>query len=302
MTSYRTDGTVGEWAKEKLDILSRYLSAYTTILRKYGFQDYYYVDAFAGEGRSELRINKEHASGESLLSEAASFRVENSEEAEYIDGSPQVALEIAHPFKKYIFIEKDPKRVAKLSLLKANSELVERIEILEGDANVQLIDRLLNSGINWTKNRGVVLLDPFGLHVPWQTLEKLSKTEALEVIINFPVGMAIQRLLPRSGQFSEEQRSKLTQYFGSSEWEQLLYRASTDLFGEASLSKVSDSGDHLAKWYRTRLRDLFGFATLPRLITNRQGGHLYYLIHAGPNETGVKIANDVLMKSTKVVR
>jgi three-Cys-motif partner protein len=133
-------------------------------------------------------------------------------------------------------------------------------------------------------------------------LEKLTKTNALEVIINFPVGMAIQRLLPRSGKFSEEQRAKLTQYFGSAEWEPLLYHASTDLFGEASLNKVSDSGDRLAKWYRDRLKELFGFATLPRLITNRQGGHLYYLIHAGPNQTGVKIANDVLMKSTKAIR
>jgi len=122
------------------------------------------------------------------------------------------------------------------------------------------------------------------------------------VIVNLPVGMAIQRLLPRSGQFSDDQRKSLCDYFGSPDWEALLYHDATDLFGEKTRSKIESSGDRLAKWYRARLKELFGFSTMPRLITNNQGGHLYYLIHAGPNETGVKIANEVLMKSGKLVR
>lgn len=302
MTSYRTDGTVGEWAKEKLDILHRYLGAYTTILRKYGFDDYYYVDAFAGQGRSELRSDKSTDGSEDLLSKIAAFRTEDVAEAEYVNGSALVALDIEHPFKKYIFIERDSERVAKLREIGLASPLQSRIEILAGDANAELTKRLLESGIDWGRNRGVVLLDPFGLHVPWSTLELLARTKALEVIINFPVGMAIQRLLPRSGRFSEEQRLKLTEYFGSPEWEPLLYEDAKDLFGEVTRTKTANSGDQLAKWYRGRLRDLFGHAALPRLITNGQGGHLYYLLHAGPNATGVKIANEVLMRSAKLVR
>ncbi len=301
MTSYKTDGTVGEWAREKLDVLGRYLSAYTTILRKYGFQDYYYVDAFAGEGRSALRSEKE-ADNEPLLSQIAAFRREDPAEIEFIDGSPLVALGVRHSFKKYIFIEKNPKRLDKLRAIAANSPLRERIEIVAGDANDALKDRLLSSRINWTRNRGVVLLDPFGLQVPWSTIEMLARTAALEVIVNFPVGMAIQRLLPKSSQFSAQQRKRLTEYFGAPDWEALLYAESSDLFGGTVRTKVSDSGNRLAKWYRDRLRQAFGHATMPRLITNRQGGHLYYLLHAGPNETGVKIASDVLMKGGKLVR
>ena len=41
----------------------------------------------------------------------------------------------------------------------------------------------------------MVFLDPFGMQVPWSTIEALAKTKAMELIINFPLGMAIQRLL-----------------------------------------------------------------------------------------------------------
>ena len=42
----------GEWTQEKLDILHRYLDAYTTALKDQNFR-LIYVDAFAGEGYYE---------------------------------------------------------------------------------------------------------------------------------------------------------------------------------------------------------------------------------------------------------
>ena len=38
------------------------------------------------------------------------------------------------------------------------------------------------------------------------------------------------------------------------------------------------------------------------LITNTVGGPLYYLIHAGPNATGSKIASEVLERPAKARR
>ena len=46
---------VGPWAEDKLECLRRYLSAYTTILRKQRFKGYVYVDAFAGAGTAKIR-------------------------------------------------------------------------------------------------------------------------------------------------------------------------------------------------------------------------------------------------------
>ena len=77
----------------------------------------------------------------------------------------------------------------------------------------------------------MVFLDPFGMQVPWKTIADIGKTGIIEILINFPVGMAIQRLLKRTGQFSEKERGRLDDYFGTSEWYDLLYSTQEGLFG-----------------------------------------------------------------------
>jgi three-Cys-motif partner protein len=131
------------------------------------------------------------------------------------------------------------------------------------------------------------------MQVPWSTIEALGQTRAIEVFLNFPVGMAIQRLLRRSGQFTLKQRQKLDGYFGSPEWYGALYRAGPDLFGEQT-RKAEESGRALVNWYRKRLQAVFGHASKAALIRNTKGGHLYYLLLATPNQRGLKIANGVL--------
>lgn len=302
MTSYNTDGAVGPWAKEKLELLRRYLEAYTTILRTKNFQDFYYIDAFAGAGQAPLRKPNQIDDDQFLDLDIASYHLNDEGEISYVKGSPRIALELKHPFSKYIFVEKNPERAGELLKIAGNYKLAPCTEILNGDAGDAVKERLLSEKINWRRNRGVVFLDPFGLQVPWDIVQRIAETSALEVIVNFPVGMAIQRLLPKHGQFSKAQRKKLSSYFGSDEWETLLYKESIDLFGEQSRSKVDASGGKLAMWYRNRMKNAFGFASLPRLITNQQGSHLYYLIHAGPKEVGVNIANDVLFKGRPIIR
>ncbi len=173
--------------------------------------------------------------------------------------------------------------------------------IRQGDCNGYLLEKLVNnpkiSLDNW---RAVIFLDPFGMQVPWSTVEALGQTKGIEVFLNLPVGMAIQRLLLRSGQFTHKQREKLDAYFGSPEWYDLLYRLEPDLFGDASPVKVEESGQALVSWYRERLRKAFGYASNAALIRNTRGGHLYYLLLATPNRTGLKIANDILSGSETV--
>jgi len=85
------------------------------------------------------------------------------------------------------------------------------------------------------------------MQVPWSTIEQLAATKQVEVFINFPVGMAIQRLLPRSAQFTERQRSKLDDYFGDAGWYDQVYVSEAGLF-EAGVQKsvVSTSGQDSA--------------------------------------------------------
>lgn len=74
----------------------------------------------------------------------------------------------------------------------------------------------------------------------------------------------------------------------------VVYRKSQTLFGDDKEEKIEKSGVRLVNWYRNRLKDAFGYASKAALIRNSRGGHLYYLMLASPNRTGVKIADDIL--------
>jgi len=289
---------VGPWARQKLDVLAKYLRAYTTVLKGERWcEGYIYVDAFAGPGTHSLRPSDGVSARDSQLRLIKDEpRTENFDDQQFIDGSPRVALSLVNPFTHYRFIELNPARAARLRELKTeypNRDIV----VWEKDCNSYLIQNLLaRPKTFWTSHRAVVFLDPFGMQVPWSTLESLGSTNAIEVLINLPVGMAIQRLLRRDGRFSITQREKLDAYLGSSEWFDVIYESDETLFG-VDMKKVEWSGEKLVDWYRKRLAESsFKFVSVPRLVRNTHGGHLYYLIHAGPNATGNKIANQILIK------
>lgn len=289
---------VGPWAKDKLDRLKQYLEAYTTILSKQKWcQGFHYIDAFAGPGTHEIRVaGKRLSPVEDLFQSAAEFLQESEEQRQFLAGSPRVALEISHPFSTYVFVEKSPERVAELENLKKEFEGSRKVGIRQRDCTAFLRDRVANNeNVDWRTNRAVVFLDPFGMQVGWPTIELLAKTKAIEVFVNFPVGMAIQRLLLRSGEFTEPQRRKLDEYFGSSEWFNEIYKKrKADLFGDEPMEKVEKSGERLAKWYRDRLAKAFGHASKAALIRNTKRGHLYYLMLASPKANAVKIADHIL--------
>jgi three-Cys-motif partner protein len=297
MTKKPKDSSVGPWAREKLDALGQYLGFYTTVLKKQGhwLRGTIFVDAFAGPGLSRVRTKpKGNKPGDLFAADSES----DIAEIEFLKGSPRVALDLANPFSAYIFIENDKNRIAELSALKAEHGASRNIAVKEGDANAAL-QAWLASSIDWQTHRAVVFLDPFGMQMPWSTIEMLAKTKAIEVIINFPLGMAIQRLLTKSGDISKGWQVSLDTFFGSPDWRQLVYQESQDLFGP-KMSKVRVSGTRLLEWYRGRLKMIFGHVSTARLIKNTRGNPLYYLIWTGPNVTGLKGAEHILSKGERV--
>lgn len=297
MTSYSTDGKVGPWAAEKLEVLRKYLHAYTTILSKQSgkIEAFYYIDAFSGAGRAEVRTSRERKlRGSDDITDLLGYTPDTDEEKQYLDGSPTVALDLEHPFTFYLFIDKSQKQLRDLKDIRQSHALKDRIRIREGDANEILEDSVINNPrIDWRRCRAVVFLDPFGLQVPWGTIDRLARTKAIEVIINFPVGTALQRLLQRDGRLSKKQEATLNEYLGTDEWKAVVYKETETLFG-IETTKVENSGHKLALWYAQRLRDAFGFTAPPMLIRNSSRGHLYYLVFGGPNATGARIISDVL--------
>jgi three-Cys-motif partner protein len=292
---------VGPWVKDKLDRLDRYLNAYTTIMRKQKWcEGFVYVDAFAGPGHYVLRQKQEWVDETGVLFDVPTFHRRDEKQTDFIKGSPSVALGIKFPFSYYVFVEKDPGRLAQLEKLKEEYGETRNILIHQGDCNEYLLNRLVNNPrVDWSKWRAVVFLDPFGMQVPWTTLLALGQSKAIEVFLNFPVGMAIQRLLLRSAEFTQKQRAKLDAYFGSPEWYDVLYRVEPNFFVDGSV-KVEESGRALVNWYRKRLQSVFGHASKAALIRNTKGGHLYYLLLATANPTGLRIANHILSAGESV--
>ena len=53
-------------------------------------------------------------------------------------------------------------------------------------------------------------------------------------------------------------------------------------------TKIQKAGEALVSWYRNRLKEVFGYVSTAREIRSSKDRPLYYLIFAGPNETGAK--------------
>lgn len=297
MTTYCTDGTVGLWAQEKLSCLKSYLNAYTRVLLNQKWcKGTYYFDAFAGAGEAKLR-RPENSKEQSNVT-LPTF-IEDTDFAEYIQGSPRVSLEIEHPFTHYFFVENKPAHIEKLKQLKNEYSTKREITIFPGEATKH-VNTFIESVNDWRKYRAVAFLDPFGMQVPWTTICAIAQKKSIEIILNLPIGTTIQRLIKRDrAKMSRNDMERLTSYFGSSEWEQIVYnyagpKQTSFLNNTESILKNADAALRLVEWYKSRLAELFGFTAGPKLIKNTQGAHLYYLIWAGSHKKGQEIAAYIL--------
>lgn len=292
MTKRHKDNKVGPWAKEKLDSLQACLEYYTTALKNRTYWDKVYIDAFAGPGLSEVRKRPlQEASILDMFAEDPS-----AEEITYLRGSPRVALDIPTPFDAYVFIERDPERVAELLQLEEEYRGRRRVTVKAGDANEELL--AIADKVSKARHRVFAFLDPFGIQMPWSTIEELAKTGAIEVLINFPLFIAINRMLPVTGEFRPGWREALDTFFGTREWEDHVYERRNGMFGPY-VEKYIDSNERLLAWYRARLEGAFGYVSPAMLIQNTRQAPLYYLIWAGPNPAGLKVPDYILGKKKR---
>jgi three-Cys-motif partner protein len=262
-------------------------------LKKQAFE-LVYIDAFAGSGSSKIRAAWADADDEDLqLLDDEFVRAEE----QFIEGSPRRALGLDNPFSRYFFFDADAGRAALLDKLR--SEYADRrIDIQVGDAN-KLIQELIPR-INDRMTKGVAFLDPYGPHLDWRTVETLGATKKFEVIINFPLGMAINRLITRSGDIPDSWREGLNSCFGNAEWDDLVYADRTDLFGDTNRHKVGDAAKRLLDHYVGRLKAVFGHVATPSVVRNTRGVPIYYMLWAGPHPLGCRIADHVLSKGDRI--
>ena len=290
MKSSHRDNTVGPWAKQKLDGLEAYLRAYMEAMKNQTFT-LVYVDAFAGAGVSKLRGYSEPDDFQLIEDD----RLDESEE-EFIGGSPLRSAGLPRIFNKYFFFDADESRAATLSEIKARTEIDAFIKVGDGNKYVQnLAPKLARKNV-----RGVAFLDPYGPHLEWETIQSLGHANTMEVIINFPLGMAINRLITKDGNVPQKWADLLDRCFGTTAWRDVSYQSQPNLFGDLEIIKRDNAGAALLGLYIERLRSVFTYVSQPSVVRNTRGFPIYYMIWAGQNRTGFKIAEHILGLGEKV--
>jgi three-Cys-motif partner protein len=280
----------GIWTRKKLEILTKYLSFYSTALKKQKFA-LHYADAFAGTGKHT--VMDEH--DEELLIPFEDFK-----------GSVLTALEVEPGFHQYHFNDIDPLHVQELE--KIRDEYSGRdIRITEQDANQfvpEFCARLTG------RDRAVLLLDPYSTQLDWETLGYIADSGKVDLWLLFPLSV-ILRMTPRDGaKVRPEWSETLNRLLGTDEWENVLYapRAKPqieDMFGGGSSDPEMErlNTDELQRWVTARLRERFPFVAEPILLTNR-GRPLFsfYFAVANPEPQAWALASKVvshILQNTK---
>jgi three-Cys-motif partner protein len=282
----------GPWTQQKLEILSKYLSAYRLIFDrnpKARFFETSYVDAFAGTGEVPRPTLQGFFKDDPDLLKA---------EEEFRKGSVKRALEVEPPFHHYVFIEKAPEKCQELEALRTEHPKHD-IKIICDDANAALL--------NWCKQldkkkaRAVVFLDPFGASVEWEVIEALADTRAVDLWILFPYG-AINRMLVSDAMPPKAWADRLTRIFGTDEWKKDFYSTSSWqslIDPEKRVERVYKTADQekITEFFMRRLKGKFASVAKPGFLYNSKG-LLFVLMFAAGNEkganAGVRIANDLV--------
>ncbi len=272
----------GSWTHAKLDILKRYLNAYTTALKDQPFR-LTYVDAFAGSGFWTPR-------SADYLEDAAKFR-------EMWKGSAAIALDVDNrTFDRLVFIEKDEERCRSLRQLDRDHE-GRYIKVMEKDAN-EAIPRFCRT--MQYNDRAVVFLDPFATQVSWNTVVTLAGTKKVDCWILFPLS-AISRMMPTKREPDAELAAQLDRVFGDQRWRDLYHKPDQlPLFNEERRERSGGSNQIIAL-YREMLDSVFEkVAPTTRDLCNSKNAPIFTLFFAASNKVGadpaVRIADHILKR------
>lgn len=285
----------GAWTQRKLEVLKKYLHAYTKIFKNNPRARFYsisYVDAFAGTGT--LQRPELGGFGE-LLPELW------KNEEEFRKGSVRRALEVEPAFDKFVFIEKSAKKCRELEIIAADFPS-RGVKVVNEDANSALLNWCASLDTN--RQRAVVFLDPFGASVDWKAIVALGRTHAVDLWVLFPYS-AINRMLVRNRKPPRAWAQRLTSVFGTKEWEAEFYSTTefrSLLDSTQTVESIHKSADHriITDFYIKGLKQEFVAVSDPFPMHNSNGSLMFILFFAAANrhsaKIGLKIANDIIGK------
>lgn len=255
----------------KLGALANYLPAYTKALQSKDFT-LHYVDAFAGTGKCTIK---------------AGLRDQT------IPGSAWIALTCKPPFQRMLLIEKSRKKFRELtSLVKLFPH--DGAQTHHGDANDALPPYL---GALTRSDRAIVNLDPFGMHVNWDTLEKIASTRLADVCYLFSLSGFYRQAARDASDIDTKKEAALSRVLGPHDWRAAFYAPPRqgDIFGGVSDIRESNAL-RMAEWVTECLKKTFPGVVGPKILyqntaTGKQGPPIFalYFLISNPEPKAVAL-------------
>lgn len=270
----------GPWTQIKLDMLKRYLAAFNTALQNRPSEQNrfrrIYIDAFAGTGECEIKTD--------------------GTTVETIAGSAKIAIGTVPAFDELHLIDLDPAHAAELRRLAAGNAEVAEVVVHQADANAALL-RVVQ-GVNWKRSRGVLFLDPYGMTVPWSTLELVASTQALDVWYLFPLSAIYRQAAHDFVKIDDAKLAALDSVLGTPSWREAFYKTDEQaslLGNEPDLVRRANPGE-IATFVHQRLADVFkGWVSEPVMLKTSRGAPLFALFCciSNPSERAVKLSQRI---------
>jgi three-Cys-motif partner protein len=253
----------GFWTQGKLDILRRYLVAFTVAASKKS-REVIYLDLFAGEPENFQRFT-----------------------GHPMEGSATIALRTYPQFTRLLFFELPPKATQLEAHLRARFPGRD-IKAYEGDSNDTIRAALRDlESVRWAPT--FAFIDPNGPDFHWATIRALAEHKTgsknkVELWLLFPVGFFTRNLPTKGGILTPEAAADLTSMFGTGEWGEIY---NDRLAGKLTGSAAAEEYLNLMRW---RLESVLGYRRAHALeVKNEQGARLYDMIFATDNEAGDRI-------------
>ena len=284
----------------KLSLVEGYLNAFTLALN--GKYQLWYIDAFAGTG--ERTVHHAAADG-NLLEESSEARIER------LRGSARIALEVDPPFDRLIFVDNKRSHVQALEDLAL--EYPERnVTVLRGDANKMIVQAIKSQ--DWSGVRAVMFLDPYGMHVEWDTLREIQSTRAIDVWYLVSLAGLFRQAAKNHNSLSGQKRNAINRMLGTNDWEKEWYSPKRHgtlfeffdedyqaeiLSTESSHSRTANVED-IESFVLSRLKGLFPSVLKPLRLRNSGGVSMFSLFFSVSNPDplaiglATRIANHML--------
>lgn len=256
----------GFWAEEKLLYWHRYIDITTTAMvgKPQWAAGVCYVDLFAGPGICKIKTTNAR-----------------------IPGSPLIAAYAPKSFSRILLCEKIGDTISACERRLENSPAKDKYQIFPGDCNqnIGLVTDAIPKGA-----LTVAFLDPTGLHLHFQTVQRLSKHGPVDLLILFPDAVDILRNVEHT--YFDQPESNLDKVLGAnSNWRERKEQLST-----AEGTRVRQL---FAEIYREQLQDQAGYRYFADEVIRGPSGPLYRLVYCTKHKQGLDFWYKSLQKDSR---